>query len=374
MSHALCACRNLNVSGLVSVDTYDWTDGMRRSVSGAALGVNGGATDDVFLSVDGSLVFGGSEPLSFAGLTVSGDLKLASEASSTGSVRVGRDLWLGRPFSTPELRVERDVYLGPTASIQTSGSEQVGGSRFSNAPPIAAPCRCADSSVELAEWIEQARLQNDNAAIGLSPDPPLSGALSTDLTLPCGRFFLSSMESLLQITLRVTGRAALFVAGDVSSPGRFEVVLEPGAELDWFVGGSLRLGVGRIGDAQRAGALRIYVAGEGPIDLPASVFDGNLHAPNSDVSLFGEMSGSILARDVSLISPLLNSIHYDRSVLTAGDGCPEVAVTECRGCGECGKGLTCLNGVCSSCSGDQDCCAPLVCQSGRCEPLVGTSN
>jgi hypothetical protein len=374
MSHAVCACRNLNVNGLVSVDALDWTGGMRTSVSGAALGVNGSATPDVFLSIDGSLVFGGSEPLSFAGLTVSGDLKLATEASSTGSVKVGRDLWLGGPFSTPELRVARDVYLGPAASIQTSDSEEVGGSRFVNAPAIAPPCRCADSSIELTEWIEQARLQNDNASIGLAPDPPLSGALRTDLTLPCGRFYLSSMESLLQITLRVTGRAALFVAGDVESPGHFEVVLEPGAELDWFVGGSLRLGVGRVGDAQRAGALRIYVAGEGTIDLPASVFAGNLHAPNSDVSLLGEMAGSVLARDVSLVSPLLNSIHYDRSVLTAGDGCSEVAVTDCQGCGDCGKGLTCLNGSCSSCSSDQDCCAPLVCQSGRCEPLVGMSN
>ena len=147
--------------------------------------------------------------------------------------------------------------------------------------------------------------------------------------------------------------------------------LAPGAELDWFIDGNLTLDPGaRIGDPVRPAATRIYVSGDGEIQLPGSAETSfNLYAPTAAVSVVGggDVYGSIFARQVSASADLL--LHYDRAILHAKDAC-DVAQGSCQPCAQCSAGLACLDNACFTCEADSDCCAPFVCLSGQCQPLT----
>jgi hypothetical protein len=172
--------------------------------------------------------------------------------------------------------------------------------------------------------------------------------------------------------LRVNGRVVMAMDGDVTLPRDFSIELDPGAELDWFISGSLALSASaRLGDEQRPGALRAYVEGSNEIALPGIPSVAmSLYAPHASVTVgvAGGVYGALFARTVSSSSIL--SVRYDRAVLRADEACNSEPVQSCASCDGCGTGSACVAGTCSACTSDADCCFPLVCQSGSCDPLT----
>jgi hypothetical protein len=370
MSHALCACEELNVLGIVRTDAFDSAQPSSTLTSGAAVGVNGQYVAGSYASIDGSLTISSSSSLSLFGFDVTGDVRLGGAATSTGPLRVGRDAWFARSVSVlVSAHIDGDLHVTPGSSL-TGPFIDIGGDTVEAPFALDAPCRCdADVEFDLETAVADARVHNDNAAIGLAalPSVPAEGLT---LELGCGRYFLTELKTPRKVRILVTGRAALFVAGDFQS-GNLVLELAEGAELDWFIQGRLTLSAAdRVGDRYRAGALRAYVGGASEIALSPSRVAMNLHAPRADVVLVGvgDLYGSVLARTIRAVLAVI--VHYDRAVSKAGDSCGKSDVTACAGCGSCTDGLACIGGSCMSCTADADCCSPFVCQAGRCEPLL----
>jgi hypothetical protein len=168
------------------------------------------------------------------------------------------------------------------------------------------------------------------------------------------------------LTLVFGGRTSLFIAGDLTVTGRLTFELGPGADVDVFVSGDYVIAGKQDFSARGAGHIRFYVAGSQNIELK-DAFQGNLYAPSASVVLSGtgEVYGSIVAN--SLVASGSVAVHYDRSILRAGDGC-EPQPTTCRSCDDCNSSSACVAGECGACADDDDCCHPLVCRQGQCTP------
>jgi hypothetical protein len=157
---------------------------------------------------------------------------------------------------------------------------------------------------------------------------------------------------------------ALYIQGDLRTSGALTITVDPGAELDLFVGGSLQGNGTTLGDPARAAATRVYVAGQTSF-LGALALGANLYAPASTFTALGQLSvsGSIFAGTVTATGPL--AIHYDQAILGVA-GC-EAPPASCASCHDCpGAAPACNGGACGACMSDSDCCAPLVCQAGAC--------
>lgn len=188
--------------------------------------------------------------------------------------------------------------------------------------------------------------------------------------MPCGRYYVNQIGGLGGVTLRIQGRTALFVGGDVWATGLFKVELDPGAELDLFIQDDFVLtGAARFGDRTRPAAMRIYVGGTGDVAVAGyGDFVGNVYAPTANITVagLGVVHGSLFGKNINAPSALM--VHYDESILEVGDDCPEDPPDgdTCKQCGDCGNGSACVAGTCGECAQDSDCCAPLVCNRGTC--------
>ncbi len=133
---------------------------------------------------------------------------------------------------------------------------------------------------------------------------------------------LTSIGGTGAVRLGIGGQVALFVQGDVNLPPAFVLDLAPGATLDWFVGGRFALGTGaRIGDPSRPGAVRLYVAGAGPIALPGdTTVSFSQYAPAAPVTVggLGSLYGSVFAS--TLTAPAGLTVHDDP--LAGAEVCP----------------------------------------------------
>lgn len=367
MSSALCSCGNAGILGQLRTDGIDSVT--QKSASGAAaVGINGEHASAALINVDGSLTIAAPSAVLLAALEVHGDLRLAGALTVAGPLQVARDAWFGGSVAALTIAsIGRDVHQPPGKTLNSTTAAAIGGRLISEEFTLAPPCRCGTG--EVLDWvnaIDHASKQNDNDSIQLGAAPTRPPA-AVDLTLPCGVFYLDELKTIGNIQLRVTGRTALFVAGDVSSLGNLQVELAPDAELDWFVGGKLDLGRAvKVGEPTRPAALRIYVAGAGSWLVPKKAVSANLYAPLSDVVLLGDedLSGSIFAHTLSSIGDV--TVHYDAAVQRAGDACSLAEPPSCTGCAQCGAGHACVAGVCGPCNQDSDCCSPQVCSGGRC--------
>jgi hypothetical protein len=242
-------------------------------------------------------------------------------------VRVGRDAWLAdRLRAIGRVAITRDLYTAAGGGVSGIAVLDVGGARHTSDVSVAPPCACgAGEVIDVGALVEDARTHNDNTSIGLNADALApSVGIGTALELPSGRFYLNQIGSVGGIRLRVDGKAALFVGGDLLATGAFRVELSPGAELDLFVGGNLVLtGAALFGDRARPAATRIYVAGSGDIAVAgAAAFVGHLYAPAANVLVggFGQIYGSLFAKNVDAAGFL--SVGYDAALSQGGEACP----------------------------------------------------
>ncbi len=403
--NAVCTCDDMWFAGYLNTGSFSSSDDGTVIKSGGAVGVNGGLSAGSYIDVGGSLRIHGttqvndsyelSDPTLTGGwVNVAGDLEANNPMVLAGLLTVARD---ARFAALPTFlgvagvggTLTRPHGFWPALVLASAYKEE--------AVNLEPPCPCKPSEIlDVGAVVEQGKLKNDNHNPAVNLDPAVLSNLgfARRLELPCGRFYLDSIGGIGAVTLAVTGRTALFVGGNVSTVGAFNIELGPDAELDLFIAGNLtQVGFSPLGDRNRPANVRIFVGGEGDITLVGyEPINANLYAPKSRLYSPGYIAarGSLFVRRLHAQGYV--TVDYDRDILTRGDddAClpppppvepsepdagtpPPPPPPECtNACDEsCGSTKTCVNGSCGSCTTDADCCAPLVCyKNGRCGALV----
>lgn len=324
--HAVCACGQLGLGAPIITDGFDsrlgpWTPGG----AGGDLGVNLGLDYNGTMTVGGDVTIAGTAGLQ-AGtrLDVAGDLAVGGDLGRSSSIlTVGGAARVAGDLAVASLDVSGA--LTTTAGATVTGTVTAG-TRVTGAVSVPPPCRCdAAELLDVAAIVGDHAVANHDAAVGITPDHLADAQGDVSLELPCGRFYLSRIQATGggTVTIRATGRTALFIAGDVTLDGNLTVEVAAGAELDLFITGFLNLpGTATLGDPARPRALRVYLGSAGSIALSGgSTLAGNLYAPEADLATSAavEVYGAVLINRWVLSAPV--SVHYDRAIAVAGDAC-----------------------------------------------------
>jgi len=430
---ALCACDNIAVdNGQLNVDAFDSSlGGYGVDVNGTPnisddgqVGVNGGPLLlERKLDVGGSLYVGGGDFRAGASSAVGGNLVVSGNALSSngGAFDVGRNAIIDGNLEANYV-VHGDLIQPATAT----NAATVEGNVVNRAIPAQEPCACdAEDILDIASLTSWAETHNDNAA--LDPALDANGWASDgggDLTLPCGRYYLSSVQQSGTFSITAQGRVALFIDGDVNVGG-LQVNVDDGAELDLFIAGDFAVNsAASLGSIDRPASVRTYIAGTASMQASAN-FGGNIYAPQADItfSASSEVYGSLFVNSVTFQAAA--NVHFDSAVRRLGDSCDEPVdddagvpvddggVTPPTDAGapptdagttptdagappddagmsmmdagtptpgpecsdvcsnDCAAGESCLmdgmgGGVCGACVTDLDCCAPSLCFAGVC--------
>jgi len=370
--YALCSCASIAFSTPVRTDSFDSRMGPYSPPGGrgGAVGSNGDVQLSSPMEFGGSLWAAGPGGVRAPGadtpITVGGELRSGGPFASVSSLGVDLDAHVAGDVSASELRVDGTLVTPPGAAV-TATSESVGARRTEpvTVPP---PCDCDPSVLlDVGALVRAAVDDHDDAAAGLSPDRLRGYDGDTTVTLPCGRFFFDGVSGAGALTLEVSGRAAVYVRGDLAPGGPFRVDVAPGAELALFVEGVLAsTDAVRFGDPARPAAARLYLGGSGRVTLTdTSVFAGNVYAPRAEFATSGalEVFGSIFVGAIAASGGV--EVHYDTAVLDVGADCPppEGGCDSCRDC----RNQACVAGECGACTSSDQCCAPLLCIAGRCQ-------
>jgi hypothetical protein len=336
------------------------------------------------------------------------EIKGAITGSNAGSVLIDG-----------QLRTRQTCASVPNQVTKASCLEQ-------NFPNYSEPCGAYDNSdkslLPIANVIVpyfRDPTHNDNAAIGLNynalDNPP--GALHIDL--PCGVYYLNSINAGQPITLVVHGRTALIVGGSVRISQEMLFDLDANSSLDIFVGGVMNVSNNTtLGSPAFPARTRMYfgsascgggsavcndvsdccsgtctacpvdatgkptgacsgngtcVAGGGNLAQSISLsqggnFNGLLWAGYGTFTHSNplEMYGSIFANyfDASGVT----TIHYDKGAAELGEECPPIPPgTACESARDCGGTQACLPGnVCGACTASTQCIPPQSCDAGVC--------
>jgi hypothetical protein len=271
-------------------------------------------------------------------------------------------------------------------------------------PSLAAPCGSRADLIDVKKIVRHYAnpANNDNALINLQQDVLDNPSTSLRIDLPCGVYYLNSINAGKSITIVVHGRTAIVVGGSIRISQKVIFDVQPNASLDIFAGGVLnvsnettlgspaypRLSRMYLGDNGCKGNSTLLTAGEDFTDCCSGVatngacvagggnlsqaislsqgghFNGLLWAGYGTFTHSNplEMYGSIFANyfDASGVT----IIHYDNGAVQLGDECP-APPGACESCRDCNN-QACVNNQCGSCTSDTQCCPPLVCRSGTC--------
>lgn len=364
---ALCACDTIAVQSTLELDAFDSRRGAYGSTSTQGvnilddgnLGLNGALNMDGKLTVRGAAFIGGGGFRVGAQSLVSSTVYAAGDAvQDNSSTTLGRNAYFAGNVEG-RFDIAGDLHVPPTATV--ARSTNISGALIREAIPAVRPCACEEAEIlDVAAITAFGRTHNDNA---VTASVAVEGGV---LRLPCGRYYFPELVESGGLTIIAEGRTVLFVDGDFTIDGSFQLLLEPGAEVDIFVRGALSVGASaRFGDPSQPSSVRTYVGGSGTITLSASaVFGGNLYAPRSDVvfDASANLYGSLFAKTARFDGSA--NIHFDSAVRAAGDSCEEELPPPTDG------GTNNPNDAGteppSPCADDLDCRAPLVCIGGTC--------
>ncbi len=325
---ALCTCEDYAASTPLVTDSFDGRTGPKAPGSAGTagdVGIDGGVSAAAMVDIGGALAVGGSAGASFLvdasvadDLDVNGQLGMNVAVTAGGNARVAGDITLASLAVTGTLTVPAAATLTGTITAGATVRAPV---------TIAPPCACApDDLVDIAAFVanHRAPADNNNAAIGLSPGRLTDYSGDATLDLPCGSYSLGPVHGDGALVLRITGRVALLVDGDISlgAPLTIELATQD-AELDLMIAGVVSSNASIVvGDADHPSRTRIYIGGSGTIQLSGdSLIGANVYAPRSAVALSAPSTifGSLFVRRIDQAGPL--TIHYDEDVLRADVGC-----------------------------------------------------
>jgi hypothetical protein len=386
----LCSCTNISASDSFLVDAYDSTKGPyppTPPILGGSVGLDGTFSSSSSATIGGSLWASASSGLSSDSVTVKEELHVGGPASGQ-AFSVGLDAFVNGNVNGLTIGGNLTVPNGVTASGAT-----VHGMINHVTPPVSVPppCDCSPSAIiPIASIVAAKATSNDNAAIGLSSTALAGPGGSTRLDLPCGEYYLTSISTSNAMTVVAHGRTALYVGGSITPSGPLTITLDPTAQLDLFVAGTINSSdTLTIGNINYPALSRTYVGGSTALSFSSGATLGsNLYAPNATVdwSAGTDIYGSVFCHDFNGSSRV--AIHYDEGVLSQGATCPPPGGSSssssssgsgstsgsssggtpgCGSCKDCGN-QACINGACGSCTSSAQCCAPLLCAAGTCVP------
>jgi len=371
--YALCLCDGHTASASVSVDAFDSTQGLFSGPElGGSIGVNGRIQSNAGYSATGSLWVSSSGGItSNLPMSILADLNNQGPMSGQSDLTVGNNAKIGGPVEL------RDLVVGSTLTVPQSENVNVTGNfsyqSFRREPvQVEPPCDCEpEQLVDIAGYVQYHADNNDNDMAGISKDALDGFTETTTISIDCGRIHFSRIFGNGPLHINVSGRAAIFVSGEVNLPDGFSIALGPDAELDLFIEGHL-VSSKRVvvGNPAYPSSTRIYLGGKGSFQLSSnSVISANVYAPEAELVTSGilEVFGSLFLRRLNTSSPV--NIHYDKGVLNKGKSCPDNGNTnECESCRDC-LNQACIAGQCGNCRNNDDCCSPLFCQQGTCVPF-----
>jgi hypothetical protein len=364
---ALCVCDTYRNSNPLFTDSFSSSVGPYSATTAGtsgSFGANGDIQIGGDVAVRGSVWAGDAESIINHPFTVTGSYMESGNLSGTGSLTVDHDATiLGNVQLSGGLSVGGDLIVPPGATITVPDPQPA---PMSGTPEVKDPCACGGGDlVDIAEFINKNRDLTDNAAVNL-PKDALAGFATTELHLPCGKYFLDTIDGQVGagLTLVAEGRVVLFVGGAIDmkqGPLKIELGPDPNASIDLFVGGLLQSDSSiDFGDETRPSKSRLYIGSSGTVNLSGNIkLAGNVYAPqvrlvvSADVDVFG----SLFVADV--VQSGTFRLHYDTDVLNVDNGCTANGTT-CRTCNDC-NGQACVNNTCGECTMDAECCAPKTC-------------
>jgi hypothetical protein len=376
---ALCSCNSIELRDPLWTDAFDSQHGPYDPEAGELGG--GVGSNGFFASLDSFDIGGALWSASSAdGISTDGDSFVRQDLSCRGDLFGRNPLVIdGDARVAGDIETTSSITIGQTLYQPEDGarSEDVSYGALAIEPvDVVDPCPCEPGDrIPVADIVAAAATDNDNAALGLDPDALVSPGGELRLDLPCGRYFLSGIESDEAIVVAVHGRTAIFIEGDLLYGGtRLEFLVYPGAELDLFVSGRVAVrGQFNFGSRARPAASRLYVGGPGEaLTLQDdTVLNGFVYAPEGELASSHPVTvhGGLFVGEFSSLGD--TRIHYDRAILSAGDACAPPDADECTDtCTDCGSRQACVEGSCGECTGDGDCCAPMRCHEGSCTIFI----
>ena len=207
--------------------------------------------------------------LSAGSLAVAGDWIVSSPAHIGGDAVVG-----GMLEATNTVTVDGALHAQADNALACDGAPPVGGA-VANAESLG---------------------END---LG---DALLPHSRPADVSLGCARYRFSSLGIDNELTFHVTGKTVIVVDGDVRISSPMQVELEPGATLDFLIGGALQ-----VDNTLSFSGGSTWLAVGGEIDVGAPLrLTGVLYAPGSQLSVNNtlDISGSLLVGSMTVASPV----------------------------------------------------------------------
>lgn len=254
---------------------------------GVGFGVSGCAVEDIVARQGGDPVAGlcACDGVVFVDpfqLNVAADLLSGGSLAGMLDVDVDGDAHVAGSLAVRDLRVDGTLHTPAAASITVTGVDAAP-RRSSDVVDVRTRCDC-DSGVhaDIAALVQAAADDNDNAAIALDSAALANVQVAQAFTLPCGRFYLDAIGAAVDLELVVTGRALVFVAGDVALERSLTITVQAGA-LDLVVAGNVTVS-GALSAGEPNAPVNLYVAGAGTLDLGGEAdIGGLLYAPRSEL-------------------------------------------------------------------------------------------
>ena len=321
---ALCVCGAASFGAPFTTSTEGASGAHEASVE-----VRGLFSANARTEIDGALQVDSPEGLQVGTfLSVAGTLHSQgrlSDSDKNAAVSVGGDAWVARDIALGSLTV--GGLLHQPAGQLLDVAEPFPESKLQPVPvpPPAPTCSCA-APEPIADVVARNAPLHHNGVIGLMmgelENVPAGETRAREL--PCGRFALDGITGEGSVRLSVTGRAQVFVAGDVTARN-LEVRLVEGAELELFIAGSLGVeGPGRLvlDAGARPSRLRVYVGGG--LRLPREhLLEAHLSASNALLSMSDnlELSGSLNVAALSQSGTF--ALRYDPEVRALAEACSD---------------------------------------------------
>jgi len=364
----VCTCESFNAQGQFFTDAYDSSIGpYEPGQIGGGVGTNQTFTVQNDAEIGGSLFVAGTTGASSGSeLEVLGEAHSAGDYTVFGSGVVGFDAFIAGDTTGP-IAIGGTLYTPDTATV---GSGVTYSALVTEPVSVEPPCRCGEK-IPVTSIVAEYQTNNDNAIIGLDPTALSNFPGKSHLELPCGIYYLDSINTGQDLTIVATGRVALMIGGDFNAANKLQIMPAPSGELDVFIAGTLVASNNvSIGNPNFPALMRMYVGGAAPLEFNNNAdIAAFIYAAYSDVSFFNntEIFGGVIANSFDAKNSM--SVHYDRGVLNAGVDCPDDDPgATCSSCADCGN-QACINGSCGACVTSADCCSPLICAGGECISL-----
>jgi hypothetical protein len=254
------------------------------------------------------------------------------------------------------------------------------------------PVNC--TPIDVAGIVAARATNNDDANVTptLTPDILSKGGAPEQIDLPCGNFYFTGITQ--PTTIVAHGRTAIYIQGNIGAGGPLKFTLDPTAELDIFVTGTITAESGlSIGSANYPALTRVYLGTTGSFDVQSgATYGAEIWAAKastiweSGTDYFGSIVVGSLDNEDKI------RLHQDTAIASAGKTCPQpgsntsggddagssggpppgpgtlpdggIAPTGCTTCTDCGNQACLPGGACGPCTTDSQCCAPLVCDNG----------